>query len=75
MRKINRLMEHFWLAVAIGTALAAIWVIIVDGFDVGRQWLLFPAIALAMFVFRRITRKKLEAMDDRDRDSRAAAGR
>ena len=75
MRKINRLMEHFWLAVAIGTALAAIWVIVVDGFDVGRQWLLFPAIALAMFVFRRITRKKLEAMDDRDRDSRAAAGR
>lgn len=75
MRKLNRLMEHFWLAVAIGTALAAIWVIVVDGFDVGRQWLLFPAIALAMFVFRRITRKKLEAMDDRDRASRSSAER
>ena len=32
MRKINRFMEHFWLAVAIGTALAACWVIYTDGF-------------------------------------------
>lgn len=71
MRSITRMMEHFWLAVAIGTALAALWVIIVDGFEVGRQWLLFPAIALAMFIFRRMTRKKLEAMDDRDRASRS----
>ena len=67
MRKINRFMEHFWLAVAIGTALAASWVLIADGFDAGKQWLVFPGIALAMFVFRRMTRKKLEAMDDRAR--------
>lgn len=70
MRKLNHLMEHFWLAVAIGTAIAAGWVIATDGLEVGRQWLLFPAIALAMFIFRRITRKKLEAMDDRDRAKR-----
>ncbi len=70
MRKLNHLMEHFWLAVAIGTAIAAGWVIARDGLEVGRQWLLFPAIALAMFIFRRITRKKLEAMDDRDRAKR-----
>jgi len=70
MRTINRFMEHFWLAVAIGTFLAAIWVIVVDGFDRGGQWLFFPAIASAMFVFRRMTRKKLEAMDDRHREGR-----
>lgn len=70
MRKLNRFMEHFWLAVAIGTFIAAIWAIVVEGFDKANQWLFFPAIALAMFVFRRMTRKKLEAMDDRHREGR-----
>lgn len=66
MRKLGRFMEHFWLAVAIGTAIAAIWVIIADGLEQGRQWLIFPAVALGMFWFRRFTRKKLEAMEDRE---------
>jgi hypothetical protein len=65
MNKIARFMEHFWLAVAIGTALAAAWVFYTEGFEQGRQWLIFPAIALAMFFFRRFTRRKLEAMEER----------
>jgi len=69
MRKLNRFMEHFWLAVTIGTFIAAIWAMAVEGFDQGKQWLFFPAIASAMFVFRRMTRRKLEAMDDRHRDA------
>lgn len=64
LRKLSRIMEHFWLAVAIGTAVAATWVIVQDGFAVGRQWLIFPGVALAMFFFRRFTRRRLEAMDD-----------
>lgn len=64
LRKLSRIMEHFWLAVAIGTAIAAIWVIVQDGFEVGRPWLIFPGVALAMFFFRRFTRRRLEAMDD-----------
>lgn len=67
MRKLNRLMEHFWLAVAIGTGIAAGWVIVAEGFEQGRQWLLFPAVALAMFAVRRFTRRKLEAMKQRKR--------
>ncbi|HRH67882.1 MAG: hypothetical protein JNL43_15605 [Flavobacteriales bacterium] len=70
MRQVTRFMEHFWLAVAIGTGLAAIWVIINEGFAVGSQWLWFPGIALAMFFFRRFTRAKLEAMDDREQERR-----
>jgi hypothetical protein len=70
MRKINRLMEHFWLAVAIGSAAAALWVILSDGWDEGGRWIWFPVIAGAMFVFRRVTRRKLEAMDDRDQQAR-----
>jgi 4-amino-4-deoxy-L-arabinose transferase-like glycosyltransferase len=65
IRKLGRFMEHFWLAVAIGTLVASIWVIAADGFAQGRHWLLFPAIAMAMFFFRRFTRRKLEAMEDR----------
>ena len=54
MRKLNKFMEHFWLAVAIGTALAAGWVILAEGYDAGKSWLLFPAIALAMYFMRRL---------------------
>lgn len=67
MRKVTRFMEHFWLAVAIGTALATIWVIATEGFATGRQWLWFPLIALAMYFFRRFMRGKLEALDDRSK--------
>lgn len=67
LRRINRFMEHFWAAVAIGTLLAALWAIAAEGFEKGRTWLFFPAIAAAMWGFRRITRKRLEAMDDRGR--------
>ena len=65
MRKLNKFMEHFWLAVAIGTALAAGWVILAEGYDAGKSWLLFPAIALAMYFMRRFMRGRLEALDDR----------
>lgn len=65
MRKVNRFMEHFWLAVAIGTALATVWVMVQEGFNEGRRWLWFPGIALAMYFFRRFMRGKLEALADR----------
>lgn len=67
MRKLTRFMEHFWLAVAIGTGIAALYVIFAQSFDAGKQWLWFPGIALAMFFFRRFMRVKLEAMEDREK--------
>lgn len=69
--KLSRFMEHFWLAVAIGTGLVAIWMIAEDGFTAGRQWLWFPLIALAMFFFRRFTRKRLTAMVEREQQRRS----
>jgi bacteriorhodopsin len=65
MHRIARFMEHFWLALAIATLLAALWVIAVDGFEKGGQWLFFPAIALAMFFYRRFARGRIEAMEQR----------
>lgn len=58
-------MEFFWLALAIGTAVAAIWTVATEGWEKGGQWFFFPAMALAMFFFRRLTRRKLEAMAER----------
>lgn len=64
MRRITRFMEYFWLALAIGTAVAALWVIGTEGFEKGAQWLFFPVVSLAMFFFRRFTRRRLEVMED-----------
>jgi Na+/phosphate symporter len=69
MNKLARFMEHFWLAVAIGTAIAAAWVTVQDGVQAGLQWWVFPAVALAMFFFRKFTRKRLEAMGATKRSS------
>ena len=69
MNKLARFMEHFWLAVAIGTAIAAAWVTVQDGVQAGLQWWVFPAVALAMFFFRKFTRKRLEAMEASKRSS------
>lgn len=70
MRKLSKVMELFWLLLAIATAAGAIWAIATDGWVQSRQWLFFPAIALTMYLFRRITRRKLEAMDDRAKAAR-----
>ncbi len=68
LRRISRFMELFWLALAIGLGLSAIYILAVDGWEEGKRWVFFPAVALAMYIFRRITRKRLEAMDDRHRE-------
>ena len=49
MNKLARFMEHFWLAVAIGTGLVAIWMTALEPGREAVQWWAFPAIALAMF--------------------------
>ncbi|MCU0320065.1 MAG: hypothetical protein MUE88_08305 [Flavobacteriales bacterium] len=69
MNKLARFMEHFWLAVAIGTGLVAIWMTVLEPGREALQWWVFPLIALAMFFFRRFTRRRLEAMEERRRNS------
>ncbi|MBK7946582.1 MAG: hypothetical protein IPJ85_15360 [Flavobacteriales bacterium] len=59
MHKLNRLMEHFWLALAIATLAVALWTIISEGWNKGAQWLVLPAIATAAWLMRRFVRKRL----------------
>lgn len=75
LRKISRFMELFWLALAIGLGLSAIYIVAVDGWQEGKRWVYFPVIALAMFIFRRITRRKLEAIEQHKRDREREGGK
>lgn len=60
-------MEIFWLVVAIVTAVMAAYVIRSAGLEVGWQWLLLPAIATAMWAFRRFTRRRMAAWEERQK--------
>jgi hypothetical protein len=62
MHKLNRLMEHFWLALAIATLGVALWTIFTEGWEKGAQWLVLPAIATAAWLMRRFARKRLDSM-------------
>lgn len=66
MNKLGRIMEHFWLALAIATLLAAVWVIVNEGWDKGAQWLVLPAIATAAWLMRRFVRRRLDSVQRRD---------
>lgn len=60
MKNLNRIMEFFWLALAILSALGAIYYINVLGWDEGWYFLLFPLVALMMFLYRRGMRSRLD---------------
>ncbi len=68
MEKLNRMMEHVWLAIAIGSAIWAIFEINNLGWDLGKSWLYVPGIAGAMFLFRRFTRMKMQAYKEREEE-------
>lgn len=67
MRKVNRLMEIFWLVLVVATLGLAIWAIARSSFEQSWTWLLFPVFCLMMFAVRRFMRSKLEAMEARER--------
>ncbi|HLP14053.1 MAG TPA: hypothetical protein VK177_19125 [Flavobacteriales bacterium] len=60
-QKINKGLEYFWLVITVAAAIMATWFITQEGYDQGKWYLLFPLLALAMYVMRRGLRKKFEA--------------
>jgi len=60
MKKLSRIMEHFWLAITIATALWALYVLATAGFGAAKQWLWFPLVAGGMYGYRRFMRGKME---------------
>mgnify|MGYP003393703939 FL=1 len=70
MLRIGKIMELFWLGVMLVTAPMAGYAIWTVGFNEGWQWLLLPAIATAMWMFRRFTRRRMQAWAARQSDPR-----
>lgn len=65
MRKVSLLMERFWLLIAIGSFLAVVYIFITEGVDSRTlQYLIFPALAGAMYAFRFMFRKRMEGKDN-----------
>ncbi|HYG50917.1 MAG TPA: hypothetical protein VD905_08430 [Flavobacteriales bacterium] len=60
-QKINKGLEYFWLAVTVAAACMAGWFVALEGYDEAKWYLLFPLLALAMYLMRRGLRKKFEA--------------
>lgn len=67
MEKLARIMEYFWLALAVLTAIWAAYVLHDHGWATGKTWLLFPAVCTAMWGYRRFMRGKIAAWAERDR--------
>ena len=70
MEKLSRIMEHVWLAIAIASLIWAAVEINRIGLEEGKTWLYVPAIATAMFLFRRFARKKMDAYKAREEANR-----
>ena len=66
MERISRIMEHVWLAIAIASFIWAAVEINRIGWEEGKTWLYVPAIAGAMYVFRRFARNKMAAYKARE---------
>lgn len=60
-QKINKGLEYFWLAMTVVCTGIAAYVIYTQGYDESKWYLLFPLLALAMYVMRRGLRKRFEA--------------
>ena len=67
-QKINKGLEYFWLAMTVVCASIAAYVIYTNGYDESKWYLLFPLLALAMYVMRRGLRKRFEAQLQRHRE-------
>lgn len=75
MERIARFMELFWLTLAVLTAAWAFYVLYTHGWEVGKVWLLFPAVCAAMFGYRRFMRGRMARWSQQQRTEEEPDGR
>ncbi len=75
MERIARIMETFWLVLAILSAAGALYILIERGWATGKVWLLFPSVAFAMWGYRRFMRRKMAQWAERQRTEEQRDGR
>lgn len=73
MERLARIMEYFWLSLAVLGMLWSGWQIGQVGWAGAKHYLWFPMICLAMFFYRRFTRRKMAEWAERR--EREASGR
>jgi hypothetical protein len=66
MNKVNRGLEHFWLAVTIGSTIYAGYIVYTEGWTEGGKNFFIPGIALMWLLFRRGMRKRMERVIQED---------
>lgn len=57
---MNRFLEVFWAALAIITAVMAIYLVMTDGYEKNKFMLMLPLLPAAMWIMRRSLRIRLE---------------
>jgi hypothetical protein len=72
MNKLNRGLEHFWLAVTVGATIYAGYAVYKDGWAIGGKNFFIPGIALMWLLFRRGMRKRMERVmqEEQNKDSK-----
>ncbi len=69
MERIARLMEWFWLGLAVLTAGWAVWGLYQYGWDGAKHLTWFPLVCAAMYLYRRFMRKRMAAWAEREKGS------
>ena len=59
MERIALIMERFWLVLGVLSAVVVIYWISAYGWEASKVFVWFPAVALAMFWYRRFMRKRM----------------
>ena len=59
MDRLARIMEFFWLTLGCVSALWTAWQVHLLGWAAAKVYVWFPMVCLAMFFYRRFTRKKM----------------
>lgn len=65
MDKMARIMELFWLVLAIISAVLVGYMIATHGWDASKVFTWFPLVCVAMWLYRRFTRKKMREWAER----------
>jgi len=60
MQRLNRGMEHFWLAVVIASVIYATWQCFSVGWSEGYRNFFIPVVAFLWYLFRRFMRQRME---------------
>lgn len=59
-------MTNFWLALAVGSLLVAIYVVVRDGWNEGSMYFIFPALSGMMYGVRKFMLSRLDRHNRRE---------